>query len=182
MGALFTPGTTVPERPACIVRPSPAASQRQSPYTPVLLPSSGACYNEASSRVHWRSPARSSPRLPPRMGGERFGFSPSFTPRRHRQRMSRWGQVMGTNLSYVTVTRRPSSLRSHSSRATSWRTYTLALEMRPGPGAGCWCGWWNRLTVVAYGSGPVHVGFALSVAALERGLAQRLRLQSETSD
>ena len=37
--------------------------QRPGPITPVFLPSPGALYYEASSRVHLRSPARPSPRL-----------------------------------------------------------------------------------------------------------------------
>ena len=50
----------------------------------------------------------------PRMERAPLGFTPSFPPRRHRRRMSRWGQAMGTRLSYVTVSKRPSNLRSRS--------------------------------------------------------------------
>jgi len=85
-------------------RSPPAASQRQSPSTPALLPSSGACHDEAStkgSRVFAR-PVFPSPVAPGWVGP--LGFPPSFTLRRCRQRMSGWGQVMGTYLSYVTVT------------------------------------------------------------------------------
>jgi hypothetical protein len=52
VGALFTPGTVVLTRPTTSPRPPPAASQRQSPCTPVPLPSSEAPFNEASLRVH----------------------------------------------------------------------------------------------------------------------------------
>ena len=63
--------------------------------------------------------------LCPRMERAPLGFSPSFTPRRHRQRMSRWGQAMGTRPGYVTVNRRPSNRRNHSPRAPSCRTPVL---------------------------------------------------------
>jgi len=62
LGALFTP------RPsgALAAGPIPPAtarplSQGPGPITPVLVPSTGAVYYEASSRVHSRSPARPSP-------------------------------------------------------------------------------------------------------------------------
>jgi hypothetical protein len=63
LGALSTPRTAVLSRLAQNLQPPPAASQRQCPYTPVLLPSPEAQRNEASSRVHLRSPVRSSPCL-----------------------------------------------------------------------------------------------------------------------
>jgi hypothetical protein len=49
---------------------SPVAACRSStarPYTPVLIPSSEAHNNEASTGVQFRSPVRPSPRLRPRM-------------------------------------------------------------------------------------------------------------------
>ena len=41
LGALSTPGTVVLMRPTAFLRSPPAVLQRQNPYTPVLLPSSG---------------------------------------------------------------------------------------------------------------------------------------------
>ena len=37
------------------------------------------------------------------MGEGPLGFSPSFTPRRYRQRMSRRGQVVGTDPGYIVI-------------------------------------------------------------------------------
>jgi hypothetical protein len=104
VGALYTPGTSVPTRLVWNPQPPHATSQWQRPWTPVLLPSSRAGHNEASSRVHGHSSVRPSPSCSSRMERESLGAPPSFTPRRYRQRMSGWGQAMGTCPSYVTIT------------------------------------------------------------------------------
>jgi hypothetical protein len=79
---------------------NPAAAGRLAtahPCTWVLLPPSQAWHNGASSRVHSRSPVRSSP-LPvaPGWNGSPWAFPPGFTPRRYRRRMPEWGQASGT--------------------------------------------------------------------------------------
>jgi len=58
------------------VRPAPAASQRPVPAPRWSLPPVGAQLDEASSRVHLRSPVRSSPCLWPPDGTEALGLVP----------------------------------------------------------------------------------------------------------
>ena len=53
---LYAPGATVSTRPGKCPRPPPAASQRPAPAPRHHDPSAGAHLNEASSRVHSRSP------------------------------------------------------------------------------------------------------------------------------
>jgi hypothetical protein len=65
-------------------------------------------------------PAFPSP-VVPGWNGSPWASPPSFTPRRCRRRMSRWGQALGTCLSYVTINW-SSNLRNYSIRAPSWRT------------------------------------------------------------
>jgi hypothetical protein len=74
---------------------NPAAAGRLAtahPWTWVPLPPPQAWHNGASSRVHSRSPVRSSP-LPvaPGWNGSPWAFPPGFTPRRYRRRMPEWG-------------------------------------------------------------------------------------------
>jgi len=95
----LTPGTVVLSRPTALLRPPPAALQRPVPIPPVLLPSPGAASNEASQRIHLRSPVRPSPACGARMDRALLGFcAPSFTPHRYRRRMSGWGQALSTCL------------------------------------------------------------------------------------
>ena len=79
---------------------NPAAAGRLAtahPWTWVPLPPPQAWHNGASSRVHSRSPVRSSP-LPVASGwnGSPWALPPGFTPRRYRRRMPEWGQASGT--------------------------------------------------------------------------------------
>jgi hypothetical protein len=79
---------------------TPAAADRFAtahPCTRVLPPPPQAWNNEASSRVHSRSPVRSSP-LPvaPGRNGNPWASPPGFTPRRYQRRMPEWGQASGT--------------------------------------------------------------------------------------
>ncbi len=78
MGALSTPGTAVLTRPTAFLRSPPAASQRQSPCTPVLLPSSGAQHHEASSRVHCIHPSGLPLACSARMRRAPLGLSPEL--------------------------------------------------------------------------------------------------------
>jgi hypothetical protein len=77
-GALSTPGTTVLTRPIASLRPPPAASQRQCPYTPAEHPSSGAKLDEASLRVHCIHPSGLPLACGPRMERGPLGFSPEL--------------------------------------------------------------------------------------------------------
>lgn len=85
LGALFTPRP----RGALVTGLMPPATTRPlcqgpGPIAPVTIPPSGAPDNEASSRVHSRSPARPSPRPgDPRMERGLLGHKiPGFAPRR----------------------------------------------------------------------------------------------------
>jgi hypothetical protein len=96
----------VRSRPATILRPTPAASQRPVPTAPLTHPIGGGHLHEASSGVHSRSPIsprwlaatpepesatasrRSSPRpRPPDGTAAASASTPGFTPRGHPQSM-----------------------------------------------------------------------------------------------
>ena len=77
-GALSTPRTAVLPRPIASLRPPPAASQRQRPYTPVEHPSPGAQLDEASSRVHYIHPSGLPLACGPRMEPAPLGFPPEL--------------------------------------------------------------------------------------------------------
>jgi hypothetical protein len=77
----------------------PAATRRlttASPSTPTRQFTNGASYHEASNKGSIIHPSGLPLACDPRMERTSLGFSPSFTPRRHRRRMSEWGQAMGT--------------------------------------------------------------------------------------
>jgi hypothetical protein len=90
-------GGAVPTRPAQAIRPSLAASQRPTPGPRCCFPPSRAWHNAASSRVHSRSPVRSSP-LPvtPGWNGSPWASPLGFTPRRYQRRMPKWDGHSGT--------------------------------------------------------------------------------------
>jgi hypothetical protein len=75
-GALYAPGAAVSTRPGKCPQPPPAASQRPAPAPRQRDPSAEAHLNEASSRVHSRSPVRSSPHLWPPDGAGTLGLEP----------------------------------------------------------------------------------------------------------
>jgi hypothetical protein len=77
-GALSTPRTAVLTRPIASLRPPPAASQRECPYTPAEHPSSGAQLDEASLRVHCIHPSGLPLACVPRMERAPLGFSPEL--------------------------------------------------------------------------------------------------------
>jgi hypothetical protein len=62
-GALYATEAAVSTRLGKCPQPPPAASQRPAPAPRQHDPSAGAHLNEASSRIHSRSPVRSSPHL-----------------------------------------------------------------------------------------------------------------------
>jgi hypothetical protein len=106
---------------------SPAAARRlpaAGPVTPAPQPVPGCAINEASARVHWRSPP---PGLPlacdPRTDRGPLGFPVSSAPASPGDRHARHGgdRSYGADLGYVSGINRPSSRRSHSPRATSCR-------------------------------------------------------------
>jgi len=123
VGALSTPGTAVPARPAGHPRPPHAALQQPVPVPPSSDPPPEASYHEASSRVHGRSPVRPSPRLWPPGGAGALGLIPPelHTPPSPAAHVGVGTGNLGTCLSYVTISW-SSSQRSHSPRATSCRT------------------------------------------------------------
>ena len=72
-GALFTPGTAVPSRPVNLPGRRTPPSSGRSLFTPVDHSAPGCNCDEASARVHWRSPlpAFPSPAVPGRYGDPR---------------------------------------------------------------------------------------------------------------
>ena len=80
-GALFTPGTAVPSRSVNLPDRRTPPSSGRSPFTPVQHSAPGCNCDEASSRVHWRSPlpAFPSPVIPGTVRGP-SGFSLSSAP------------------------------------------------------------------------------------------------------
>jgi hypothetical protein len=80
-GALFTPGTAVPTRPVNLPDRRTPPFIGRSLFTPVNHSAPGCNCDEASSRVHWRSPlpAFPSPVIPGTVRGP-SGFSLSSAP------------------------------------------------------------------------------------------------------
>ena len=118
-------GRRCPPRPLPNARSPPAASQRRGPCTPVLLPPAGAQRNEASSRVHWRSPVRSSPCLWSPGGAGALGLLPEASHPAVTSDARPGGDrpwALAWDYAADTTNRRPSFLRVHSQRATSCRT------------------------------------------------------------
>jgi hypothetical protein len=80
---------------------SPVAACRSStarPYTSVLIPSSEAHNNEASTGIQFRSPVRPSPcPRPPDGTGRASASSLSFAPRNYLRRTSRRGPALNTS-------------------------------------------------------------------------------------
>ena len=112
------------------------------PCTQVLPPPSWAWDNEASSRVHSRSPVRSSP-LPvtPGWNGSPWASPPGFTPRRYQRRMPKWGRALGHLPEITSPASTGPPQRIHSPRGPSCRTPAPpsspipAAAQRPDPSA-----------------------------------------------
>ena len=117
-GRLLYPGDSGAHRPSVSPRPSPAASQRLVPVTPAAQPSPGCLCNEASAKVSWQSPYRSSPHLwPPWLEQRPLGFSVSSAPDRSRTGHARHGgDRSNTTCSYVSSISRTSSTSSLTTR------------------------------------------------------------------
>jgi hypothetical protein len=116
----------VRSRPAVTNRPAPAAFQRPAPISRYRIPPAGVLHDEASSRIHSRSPVRPSPACDPRMGQESSGLSPGFAPHGCPQRTPRRGQSNAHwTRNYVTSISQSSFNELHSTHATSCRTSSL---------------------------------------------------------
>jgi hypothetical protein len=115
----------VPTRPAQAIRPSLAASQRPTPVPRCCLHLPRAWDNGASSRVHSRSPVRSSP-LPvtPGWDGSPWASPSGFTPRRYQRRMPKWGRALGHLPGITSPASTGPPRRIHSPRGPSCRTPT----------------------------------------------------------
>ena len=125
-GALFTPGTAVPSRPVNLPDRRTPPSSGRSLFTPVQHSAPGCNRDEASSRVHWRSPlpAFPSPVIPGTVRGP-SGFSLSSAPGRAGPSHARQGGNEPQALPGVTSPASADLLRrTHSTRATSCRTIT----------------------------------------------------------
>ena len=134
-GALFTP------RPsgALTAGPIPPAAARPlfqgpGPITPAFIPSPGAVYYEASSRVHSRSPARPSP-LPviPGWNGDFLGLLPGLRTPAGRTCGARQGggRASSTHPELHDRHNRTSNPQAHSQCATSCRTTGLDMTRFP---------------------------------------------------
>jgi hypothetical protein len=92
-GALSTPGTAVPARPAGHPRPPHAALQR-----PVPVPRPATHHRRLLITRHHQGftvvhPSGLPLACSPRVEREPSGFPPGFTPRRYQRRMPGWGQA-----------------------------------------------------------------------------------------
>jgi hypothetical protein len=107
------------------------------PCTQVLLPPSRAWDNGASSRVHSRSPVRSSP-LPvtPGWNGGPWASASGFTPRRYQRRMPKWGRALGhLPGNHVTGINRPSPTHPLATRTlVSHACRPIISDPSPVPG------------------------------------------------
>jgi hypothetical protein len=99
----------VRSRPARFLRAAPAALQRPVPISRWRVPSSGSAYDEASSRIHLRSPVRSSPAGNPWMEQGSLGLSPGFAPRGYPRRTPRRGRSLRTGPDTTSATSRRTS-------------------------------------------------------------------------
>ena len=111
--------------PARHLRPAPAAFQRPVPVFPPHAPAGESAHDEASSRVHLRSPVRPSPACDPRAEQRSSGTSPGFAPRSYPQRTPGRGRSTRTEPGLRRRHKPPSSDASHSPHATSCRTAEL---------------------------------------------------------
>ena len=125
-GAPLTPGTAVRSRPATILRPAPAASQRLVPTAPLEHPIGGGHLHEASSGVHSRSPI--TPRAAgcrPRAGKHRClppVFSSPATPG--------WNE---DHFGFDPGLRTPQLPATHAEAETGHRALTRVLHLRHQP-------------------------------------------------
>jgi hypothetical protein len=135
VGRPLNPGTSGVHTTGENARPPLAASSSGQVLTQVFDPSSWARRDEASSRVHSRSPVRSSPRpAPPDGTGAPWASSPGFAPRTGRtcRRTPGRGPISNTDRELHVRHRRPPSASSLM-RATSCRTFPPSLSERSAP-------------------------------------------------
>jgi len=103
VGRPLYPGDNGADTAGSNARPPPAASQRPAPATPAPHTVPGCFCNEASTRIHSRSPFQPSPHLWPPDGAAALGLSPELHTPGHQipRRMSGRGQITGTDQGYV---------------------------------------------------------------------------------
>ena len=103
VGRPLYPGSDGAHTAGSHARPPPAASQRPAPATPAPHTVPGCFCNEASTRIHSRSPFQPSPHLWPPDGAAALGLSPELHTPGHQipRRMSGRGQITGTDQGYV---------------------------------------------------------------------------------
>jgi hypothetical protein len=103
-GALFTPGTAVPSRPANLPGRRTPPSSGRSLFTPVQHSAPGCNRDEASTRVHWHSPLPAFPSpVIPGVGTGTLGLFPELRTRlsRTQPRTSGRERASGTARSHV---------------------------------------------------------------------------------
>ena len=126
----------VRSRPAKLARPAPAAFQRPALFSRLPHSTGGGANDEASSRIHLRSPVRPSPACGPPGGTGALGHFPGLRtpqlPAAHARAKTVLAHWTGN---YVTdISRSPFDER-HYSHATSCRTTWLSQE--------AWTGRWT---------------------------------------
>ena len=136
-------GHAVLSRPVRSLRPPLAPSSRgQALSPPAFIPSPGAIYYEASSRVHSRSPARPSPSpVIPGWNGDFLGLLPGLRTPAGRTCGARQGggRASSTHPELHDRHNRTSNPRAHSQCATSCRT--TGIDMTRFPTAGHLASW-----------------------------------------
>ena len=98
-------------------------SSGRSLFSRLLQPTGESANDEASSRIHSRSPVRPSPACGPRMEREPLGISPGFAPRSYPRAHARAGTVLAHWTGYYAVDISQSSFDKYRYlHATSCRT------------------------------------------------------------
>ena len=157
--------------------------------------------DDASSKVHLRSPFRPFPRLWfTSWLGSPLGFSPSFTPRRYQRRMWEWEQALDTCLSRslrCSSYSYQSDFVSHPVRSfpclwlPSWRGSLLGFSLpasHPAVTSDAWGGGnrrWTLAWVEAYDAPPTcterpRVALRLT-CIIHKGVGQQGRRSSDTT-
>jgi hypothetical protein len=139
LGALFTPGPAVFTRPSVLSRPPLATTSSGMVLTQAFIPSPWGYCDEASMRIHWRSPVRPSPRpVAPADGTQALGLLPQAShPEQARpaRRTSRRGSTSNTGLELLIwhsqpPIEKPTHIRDFASHNTSTTTDTCTPRRR----------------------------------------------------
>lgn len=136
-------------RPAVTNQPAPAAFQRPAPISRYRIPPARVHHDEASSRIHSRSPVRPSPACDPRMGRESSGLPRASHPAVTRSARQGRDSPMRTG----PETTSPTSADPPSTRSTQNMRVLCHRDLRQGRlltrGASLWDG--SVLTVSGAG-------------------------------